>query len=219
MAYVTTQNIKEKVPQWQKAIQAYNTHKMKLKLSKAALLVIDMQNFFLDPKSPTFVEGGLAIIPNVQKLIQAFRLNNRPVIYTAHVHKSAELDGGILAWWWQGICIEGTPEAKIHPDIAPLPEEKVIYKRRYSAFYNTELDVVLRCLKIEDIVVSGIMTNICCESTTRDAYFRDYRIFFIADATGSVNEELHLATLKNVAFGFAYVATIDEIMEQIRATC
>jgi len=218
MAYVTTQNIKEKALQWQKAIQAYNTHKMTLNISKAALLVIDMQKFFLDPKSPTFTEGGLAVIPNVQKLIQAFRSNDRPVIYVAHVHKSAELDGGILAWWWQGMCIEGTPEAEIHDDIAPQPSEKVVYKHRYSAFYNTDLEVVLRCLKVEDIVVSGIMTNICCESTTRDAYFRDYRLFFMSDATGSINEELHLATLKNLAFGFAYVTRVDEIIGQIGAT-
>jgi nicotinamidase-related amidase len=218
MVYVTTQNIKDKGLEWQRAIQAYNTHKMKINFSKAALIVIDMQKFFLNPKSPTFTEGGLAIIPNVQKLIQAFRSNDRPVIYVAHVHKSAELDGGILAWWWQGMCIEGTPEAEIHDDIAPQPSDKVVYKHRYSAFYNTDLEIVLRCLKIEDIVVSGIMTNICCESTTRDAYFRDYRIFFMSDATGSINEELHLATLKNLAFGFAYVTRVDEIIGQIGAT-
>jgi nicotinamidase-related amidase len=92
-----------------------------------------------------------------------------------------------------------------------MPGEKVVFKHRYSAFYNTDLETVLRCMKVEDIVVSGIMTNMCCESTARDAYYRDYRVFFPADGTGSISEEMHLASLLNLAFGFAYVTTGDAI--------
>jgi len=74
---------------------------------------------------------------------------------------------------------------------------------------------VLRCLKVEDVIISGIMTNMCCESTARDAYYRDYRVFFLADGTGSINEEMHLASLLNLAFGFAYVTTGDDIINQL----
>jgi len=74
---------------------------------------------------------------------------------------------------------------------------------------------VLRCLKIEDIVVSGLMTNMCCESTARDAYYRDYRVFFLADGTGSISEDMHLASLLNLAFGFAYVTTSGAIEDQL----
>lgn len=104
----------------------------------------------------------------------------------------------------------------MHDDIAPLSHEKIVYKHRYSAFYNTDLETILRCLKIEDLVVSGIMTNMCCESTARDAYYRDYRIFFLADGTGSINEEMHLASLLNLAFGFAFVTTAQDIVQQLR---
>ena len=89
----------------------------------------------------------------------------------------------IMGWWWKGKCIEGSPESEIHPDLAPKPGEKVIPKHRYSAFYNTDLETVLRCLKVEDVVISGIMTNMCCEFTARDAYYRDLRIFIPADGT------------------------------------
>jgi nicotinamidase-related amidase len=99
--------------------------------------------------------------------------------------------------------------------LAPAPSEKVIFKHRYSAFYNTDLETVLRCLRVEDVVVSGIMTNMCCESTARDAYYRDYRVFFLADGTGSVCEEMHLASLLNLAFGFAYVTTSEVIVDQL----
>ncbi|MCI0474025.1 MAG: isochorismatase family protein, partial [Ignavibacteria bacterium] len=70
--------------------------------------------------------------------------------------------------------------------------------------------------KIEDVVITGIMTNMCCESTARDAYFRDYRVFFLSDGTGSINEEMHLASLLNLAFGFACVTTADEVSAQLK---
>ena len=214
--YVTSETIKPKSKLWLEKILAFNQHKMLINREKSALLVIDMQKFFLDPASPTFTCGGLAIIPSLKQLIQAFREANRPVIYTCHVHHPDRIDAGNMEWWWEGMCIEGSTESKVHEDIAPLPNEKVIFKHRYSAFYNTDLETVLRCLKVEDLVISGIMTNLCCESTSRDAYYRDFRVFFLADSTGSINEEMHLASLLNLAFGFAFVTTTDLIIEQLK---
>ncbi len=213
--YVTTDSLQEKTQLWLENIAPYNVHDMELTKERAALLVIDMQKFFLDPESPTFTCGGRAILPNVKRLIAAFRQANRPIIHTRHVHHPEGIDAGIMGWWWQGMCLEGTPESEIHDDIAPLAHEKVVLKHRYSSFYNTDLETVLRCLNVEDLVISGIMTNMCCESTARDAYYRDYRVFFLADGTGSINEEMHLATLLNLAFGFAFVTTTDQILQQL----
>lgn len=205
--YVTAENIEARTLAWLEQIRPYNHHEMQLNAAASALLVVDMQNFFLDESSPTFTCGGAAILPTVKRLIDAFRRAGRPVIFTRHVHHPHNLDCGIMGWWWEGKCLEGSLESEIHPELAPMPAEKVVSKHRYSAFYNTDLETVLRCLKIQDVVVSGIMTNMCCESTARDAYYRDYRVFFMADATGSINEEMHLASLLNLAFGFAYVTT------------
>ena len=216
MAYVTEANLKRKAEKWSRLMVKYNTHRLKLDSRRAALLVIDMQNFFLKPKSPTYTEGGTAILPTVKSLIGAFRKSGRPVIYTTHVHAADASDAGIMKWWWEGMCVEGTEEAGIHPLIAPLPKEKVVKKHRYSAFYDTDLETILRCQKIKDLVITGIMTNMCCESTARDAYYRDYRVFFLLDATGSVSEEFHLATLKNLAYGFAYVTTAAEILRSLK---
>ena len=188
---------------------------MHLNREKAALLVVDMQHFFLDPASPTFTCGGLAILPNLKKAIKAFREAGRPVIFTRHVHHPDGLDAGIMGWWWEGMCLEGRPESEVHQDISPLPNEKVIFKHRYSSFYNTDLETILRTLKVEDLVMAGIMTNMCCESTTRDAYYRDYRVFFLADGTGSITEEMHLASLLNVAFGFSWVTDLDTVLAQL----
>lgn len=214
-SYVTTDTLSSRTKKWLKQIEPFNTHKMSLDVEKVALLVVDMQKFFLDPSSATFTCGGLPILPNIKKLIEAFRSRGRPVIFTCHVHNSNLCDAGIMEWWWEGMCLEGSEEAKVHDGIAPLPDEKIVYKHRYSAFYNTDLETVLRVLKIEDLVITGIMTNMCCESTARDAYYRDYRVFFLADATGSVTEEMHVASLLNLAFGFAYVTTSQAICAQL----
>lgn len=213
--YVTTDTLARKTTEWLTKIAPFNTHTMELHLEKAALLIIDMQKFFLDPISPSFTCGGRAIISNVKTLINIFRHYRRPVIFTKHVHHPQLLDAGIMEKWWQGMCVEGTPESEIYPDLTPLPTEKQVLKHRYSAFYNTDLETILRCAKIEDIVITGLMTNMCCESTARDAYYRDYRIFFVADGTGSINEEMHLASLLNLSFGFAYVTTTNHIVSNI----
>ena len=211
--YVTPESLSAKTQVWLEQIAPFNQQRMQLSAEKSALLVIDMQKFFLEPGSPTFTCGGLAILATVKRLIDAFRAAGRPVVYSRHVHKADGSDAGIMGWWWEGMCIEGSPESEVHDDIAPRADERVIFKRRYSAFYNTELETVLRCLKVEDLVVSGIMTNLCCESTARDAYYRDYRVFFPADATGSVTEEMHLASLLNLAYGFAQVTTAATILQ------
>jgi nicotinamidase-related amidase len=214
-AYVTSESLAAKTASWLDRIRPHNRRDMRLRWDAAALLVVDMQRFFLDPESPTYTCSGGAILPSVSRAIHVFRRQGRPVIYTRHVHHPDGLDAGIMAWWWDGMCLEGSPESEIHPQIAPLPGDKVVLKHRYSAFYNTDLETVLRCLSIRDVVVSGVMTNLCCESTARDAYYRDYRVFFLADGTGTVSEQMHVASLLNLAFGFAYVTTVDEVVREL----
>jgi len=213
--YVTAETLGGKAQAWLEQIAPFNQHRMRVEKETSALLVIDMQKFFLEPGSPTFTCGGLAILPTVKQLIGAFREVGRPVIYTRHVHRPDGSDLGIMGWWWEGRCVEGSVESELHDGVAPLADEQVVLKRRYSAFYGTDLETVLRCLEVKDLVVSGVMTNLCCESTARDAYYRDYRVFFLADGTGTVNEEMHLASLLNLAFGFAFVTTADEVVRQL----
>jgi ureidoacrylate peracid hydrolase len=213
--YVTPETIQSKSRAWLDQIAPFNTHEMHLNPARSALLVIDMQNFFLDPASPSFTCGGLAILPNIKTLVQEYRSHGLPVIYTRHVHHPNLLDAGIMGWWWQGMCREGSPESEIHPELAPLPDEKVIMKHRYSSFYNTDLETILRVMKVEDLIITGIMTNMCCESTARDAYYRDYRVFFLADGTGSITEEMQLASLLNLGFGFAWVTSHNSILAQL----
>ncbi len=213
-SYISVENLDAATDRWLDHIAPFNTHDYAL-APNSALMVIDMQTFFLDPTSPTFTAGGPPIMGHIKSLMDAFRKAGKPVIFTRHVHDAALNDVGIMGWWWPGMCVDGTPESLVHPDIAPLPGEKVIKKHRYSSFYNTDLETVLRVLKVEDLVITGIMTNMCCESTARDAYYRDYRVHFVADATGSIIEEMHVATLLNLALGFARITRTNRLLKEI----
>lgn len=210
--YLTSHNLAAKTREWLARIAPFNTHELAFSLPDCALLVIDMQEFFLDPQSPTFTCGGVPIVENIQKLQNRFRAAHRPVIFTKHVHHPQGIDAGIMEWWWEGMCIEGSPESEVHEALAPLPGEKVVCKHRYSAFYNTDLETVLRVQGIKQLVITGVMTNLCCESTARDAYFRDYEIFFVADGTGSITEEMHLGSLLNLGFGFAQIVPTAKLL-------
>ncbi len=214
--YVTKNTLEKKTKSWLKKIEPYNQERMALNPGKAALMIIDMQNFFLKKDGPALIESAHAFLPLMKELIAAFRESDRPIIFTKHVHHPERFDAGIMEWWWADMCMEGSLESEVYQVIAPRSNEKIVQKHRYSAFYNTDLETVLRCLKIEDLVISGVMTNMCCESTARDAYYRDYRVFFLADGTATINEEMHLASLLNLAYGFAHVTTIQDILQKFQ---
>ena len=121
----------------------------------------------------------------------------------------------MLSKWW-GDCIQyGSREWELIKGLAPLDKDDLIDKNRYSAFFGTELDERLRSRGIEELIITGVMTNCCCETTARDGFVRDYRIFFVSDATATADEELHLASLKNLAYGFAHVVSTEELCGHI----
>jgi len=212
--YVTIDTLPDKARAWSEQIAKYNRHTLKLVAERAALLVVDMQRFFLDPDGIAFSRGGPAVVPNCRRLLDAFRAARRPVLFTAYCHRGDDL--GILEGWWAAVCREGSAEAEITPDLLPLPTERVIVKRRYSAFYGTDLEVTLRDQGITDLVVCGVNTNVCVESTVRDAFSRDFRCFTLLDATGTVDEPLHLASLRNLAFGCSYVVATDDVIRWLQ---
>jgi nicotinamidase-related amidase len=205
---------------WLTDIARHNSHVMKLRKRRACLLVIDMQNEFLAEDGTAFFHYAGDIVPNLKRLLSAFRSARLPVIFTGHVHEDPAVDGGMTAQWWPDIklgksLIKGTRGAEILATLKPRRDERIIWKHRYSAFYCTDLDLILRGRGVTDLVIAGVLTNCCCESTARDAFFRDFRVFFLADATATTEPEFHLASLKNLAYAFAYVTTTGDILEQL----
>jgi nicotinamidase-related amidase len=191
-----------------KELGPYRERKAMVDPTHAALLVIDIQNFFQRIVQP--------ILKNLLKVIQSCRQKGLPIIFTQHGHTDAASDGGALGEWWGQVILEGTEDWKFLPEIKIESKDKVLPKKRYSAFYETDLEKILRSRGIQDLIISGVMTNLCCETTARDAFMRDYRVFFLIDGTSTGKDDHHLATLKNLGFGFAYLITCDELIEMLK---
>lgn len=112
----------------------------------------------------------------------------------------------MLGEWWDGdLIIDGTPDAELLPDISRRDGDRVVEKNTYSAFAGTGLEEMLKVMRVEEVIVTGVMTNLCCETTAREAFVRGFRVFFSTDATGASNSDVHESTLKNMAYGFAYL--------------
>ena len=192
-------------------LKPYRERKAQINPQQAALLAIDMQNYFDRIAQP--------VLTNILKVIQTCRQKDIPVIFTQHGHTDPDSDGGLLGDWWGELIVDGTEDWKFLSDMKIELKEKIIAKKRYSAFFETDLDETLRSRGIQDLIISGVMTNLCCETTARDAFVRDYRVFFLIDGTATGRSELHLATLKNLGFGFAYLLTCDELFQMLTGEC
>ncbi len=188
-------------------IQSLNRHNWVPKKGKAGILLIDLQEYFRDLIIP--------ILDNLKRTIAFARKAGIPFFFTQHGHDSTA-ESGMLGKWWPDLIIKGSEEALFLPELEVREDDTIIPKTTYSAFHETELETKLREQGIEDVVIGGVMTNLCCETTARDAFVRDFRVFFLADGTSTVSEELHLASLKNLSYGFATLLTCDRLIKSFK---
>lgn len=195
---------------------------MDIASENVALLVIDMQNGFCKPKG-SMATLGLdtsmceAVIPRVRTLVDLAHRAEVPVIYTRYVYLPDYADGGLLprdilpAMRDIDALAEGSWDAAIVDELAPADGDLVIDKSRYSAFYGTRIEPILTSLGVRSLVICGVTTNMCVETTARDASQRDYPTFTISDACAETDAQRHENALQTLAFGFGWVNTVDEV--------
>ena len=184
---------------------------------KTALLVIDMQNFF-EPMTKD-------CLPNVLRLSSFFCENGLTQIFTRHGHTKEELTPPftnqlVRKWGPEGSIAIGTHDFQLIKEIATAHEQAageipVLLKNTYDAFINTDLDAILKHRKIDRVILTGVMTDCCCDTTGRSAFNRGYETFMISDGTGSANKEQHKAGLKAFGFAFGPVMTTEEAVDRL----
>ena len=199
------------------------------RFAKPALLIVDMQNDFVRVGAPMEVPQARDTISQHQQLIQHFRKNRLPIVYTRFLagserrllwEFSPKLAPPILA------CHAGHKRfyADIHKtlecieiidELAPKPEDVVIDKLGYGAFHGTKLDDTLRRRGIESLIVTGTVTQICVEETAREAFHYGYKTTLVSDAVSSYLPDLHAATLKNFGLKFGWVSTTNEVLQAL----
>ncbi|MCJ7524142.1 MAG: cysteine hydrolase [Candidatus Aminicenantes bacterium] len=179
---------------------------------QSALLILDMQKYFFDSSSHAFIPSAPAIVANISRLYEEYVRIKLPVIFTRHLNTTQ--DAGLLASWWKELIRESDPLSVIIPDLRH-ENQIVIKKSRYDAFMDSSLHEVLKKRNVKQLVIGGVMANVCCESTARSAFQKGYEVFFLVDGTAAYNERFHMASLLNLGFGFAELALTEDICKSI----
>ena len=181
---------------------------------QSVLLVTDMQDYFLDPASHAYVPAAGAIIPNIMKLTGLFEKNNFPVVFTRHVNNP--YNAALMGSWYPELLSEDTGLANIISELKPA-DHRVMGKSQYDAFYETGLlDFVNKKGKTQ-IVICGVMTNLCIETTARSAFVQGIQPFVPIDATACYTYDMHLGSIRNLAQGFTHPLLTQEILEKCKA--
>jgi ureidoacrylate peracid hydrolase len=198
---------------------------------KTAMIVVDMQNDFVATGAPMETPAARAMVPKLAEALKICRVAGVRVIYTAHVHRRDGCDMGLFDDMHPPIAnrdalVDGTPGVEIYQDLAPKPGEHVIKKHRYSGFFGTDLDIILREWGVDTVIISGTTTENCCHATARDAMFRNYRVVFLSDATAAydypdrgfgpmANADVHNATLVILAASTAHVISVADLSARL----
>lgn len=191
-----------------------------------ALIVVDMQNGFLKPdgfmaNAGLNIDQCIATIGPNQRGIAACREASIPIIFTRYTLRPDYKDAGLLGDIYPALrdskaMVIGTRDWEIADELEPTPGDIILDKQRYSSFYNTNLEVTLRALGVTLLVVTGVTTNICVESTVRDAFFRDFKVTVLEDCVGAVDELMQQGPLHSFRYGFGDVMKSDEFITAIK---
>lgn len=166
-----------------------------------ALLVIDPQAEAILTDGALSADGASLAVANIIHLLAAARSVPIPIIFTQEVHRRELVDFGRELDGAEPIhCLEGTPGVELLPETRPRAGEWLIQKRRYSAFFATDLELLLRGLRVDTLVVCGFLTDVCVHYTCVDAHQRDYHLIVASDATAGSNAQASEAALRAVAY-------------------
>jgi isochorismate hydrolase len=187
---------------------------MRLVPSRSALLVLDMQDYFLEDSSHAFVPSAPAIIPGLQTLISAYTRAMLPVIFTRHTN--TRQDAAMMDAWWHDLIDPEDALSRISGSLDPSVGW-TLEKNQYDAFYKTELGDWLGDKGVKQLVVGGVMTHLCCETTARSAFMHGFAVFFTIDGTATYNRAFHEGTLLSLSHGFATPVLVGEVLGTLRA--
>jgi len=204
-----------------KSLEIYNNAKkysgdrlLEIKPDRLTLLIVDMQEYFLRKDSNAFIPSAPVIVDRIIKLMDTCKKFKIPIVFTKHINTTS--DAKMMKYWWKNLIKENDPLSEIHNKFN-TQNCVIINKTQYDPFYKTELEKVLKNCKTEQILICGVMTNLCCETIARTAFVRGYEPFLPIDITAAYNYQFHLSTIINLSFGFTIPVLSDQIFKALDA--
>ncbi|WP_448522363.1 isochorismatase family cysteine hydrolase [Pseudothermotoga sp.] len=173
-----------------------------LVLSRPALLLVDLQKYFCQTEGKAYLPGVERILPTAQKLLNAFVEKDLPTIVTIHKGNSPS-----MMRWWNNIVDGDQTEPCLD-----CRGSIVLYKDSYDAFHMTDLEEILSKRKVKQLVLGGVMTHLCVETTARSAFVRGFDVVVVEDVCWDKNDWYHFAALKNLAHGFGVITNSGELL-------
>lgn len=188
---------------------------------RCALIVIDMQNAFVAEDAPFETPGARTMLPRLERLIQFARDAEIPIVWTQSDHRPPY--GGLMLRKFPTIARDrvlwqGETSFEMYPHMLQPHEGKLEYrivKHKFDAFFETDLDAILRYHQVDTVIITGTATNACCESTARSAFMRDYKVLFPSDLNATFDDSMQEATLKNIDLLFGRVLSSVELLSEI----
>ncbi len=184
---------------------------------RPAIIVVDMlkDNFRDSPRNP-YYEQGKEIIPNLQRLLNEGRKRQFPIVFAC----DSFLEGDFIFRSRMKVhSLRGTQGAKVIDDLEPQATDMILPKRRFSAFFKTDLDQTLRTLGVDTIVVSGMTTEVCVLMTAFEGLCQDFSVVILENCTASRNKELHKGCLNlyrdNILDPLLRIMTLDEFLREV----
>jgi len=196
--------------------------KTMIDLKKSALIVVDMQNDFCHKNGSGALNGNdvtrhYELVPRLQKLIDSAHEAGIPVIFIKTEHDETT-DSKVWKSRRKGrkhpTCVKGSWGTEYF-GVAPTEKDIEVIKHRYSAFIGTDLELKLRAMGCETLLMTGVSTNVCVESTLRDGFMLDFNVILVEDCCAAANAELHQGTINNVSRHFGYVSNSGELSSML----
>jgi ureidoacrylate peracid hydrolase len=175
-----------------------------------AILVVDMLNEFCKPGGAMVLPGYERLVPPQKRLIEAGRQVDAPIVFVVDTHRNnMRRERELLKRTPH--CFEGGWGAQVIDDLGPRPDDIHVVKRRYSAFFNTDLDLTLKDMEIDTVIVCGVVTNICVRATVHDAFFLGYSVVVPEDCVAATGPREQASSLYDIATHFGIVSDSAEV--------
>ncbi len=195
---------------------------------RTALVVVDMQNYFVKPGMPACCDAARDIVPAINRLAAALRATGGAIVWIEN--EALPESAGDWANFYEihtperggaryAELAKGSEGHALWPELDVRPEDEIVAKLRYSAFVEgtSDLEQRLRARDIDTVLVAGVATNVCCESTARGAMMRGFRTTMVADALAAVTSAEHRASLETFYLYFGDVQTTDQVIDRLVA--
>ena len=206
------------------SVDPFQAVRWELVPGRTVLVLIDLQNDFLHEEG-WYAQHGIDIshmrrvIEPTQRLLEAARRADVPVVWTRHGYRDARDAGPFLElrpFLKDGGLRLGTWGFELYGDLDVGKDDWLVEKSRLSAFFNTKLETVLRALDAETVLIGGVLTNQCVAATSKDASFRDLKPIVVEECTGTTLPHLHEPAVEMMKVGWAQVQTLDEIVGELK---